>query len=290
MKKTRAFLKWAGGKYSLVEEIAERLPAGRVLLEPFVGAGSVFLNTDYDAYVLNDINPDLICLYNHLKVMPDNFITEARKLFVAEHNHKAAYYRLRTQFNQTETTFERAMLFLFLNRHSFNGLCRYNKKGGFNVPFGSYKKPYFPEKELWAFAEKAQKATFICESYADAIKRAEEDWVIYCDPPYAPLSNTASFTTYSAGGFTLDDQAILARLARHTAARKGVPVLISNHDIALTRELYRGARLDEILVKRTISRNGGSRNKVAELLALYPPGIEPEQGYYPSDAELVSLG
>ena len=79
MKKTRAFLKWAGGKYSLVEEIAERLPAGRVLLEPFVGAGSVFLNTDYDAYVLNDINPDLIGLYNHLKRQPDNFIREARK-------------------------------------------------------------------------------------------------------------------------------------------------------------------------------------------------------------------
>ncbi|KDV02080.1 DNA adenine methylase [Aeromonas sp. HZM] len=288
MKKTRAFLKWAGGKYSLVEEIAERLPAGRVLLEPFVGAGSVFLNTDYDAYVLNDINPDLIGLYNHLKEQPDRFIAEARKLFVAEHNHKTAYYRLRTQFNQAEAGFERAQLFLFLNRHGFNGLCRYNKKGGFNVPFGSYKKPYFPEKELWAFAEKAQKATFICESYADAMARAEEDWVIYCDPPYAPLSTTASFTTYSAGGFTLDDQALLARLARHTAAHKGVPVLISNHDIELTRELYRGARLDEILVKRTISRNGGGRNKVAELLALYPPGIEPEQGYYPGEAELVA--
>ncbi|MGY3969354.1 Dam family site-specific DNA-(adenine-N6)-methyltransferase [Aeromonas enteropelogenes] len=289
MKKTRAFLKWAGGKYSLVEEIAERLPAGRVLLEPFVGAGSVFLNTDYDAYVLNDINPDLISLYNHLKLTPDNFIDEARKLFVTEHNHKAAYYRLRTQFNHTEDTFERALLFLFLNRHGFNGLCRYNKKGGFNVPFGSYKKPYFPEKELWAFAEKAQKATFICESYADAIKRAEEDWVIYCDPPYVPLSTTASFTSYAACGFTLDDQVVLSQLARQTAAEKGVPVLISNHDMKLTRDLYRGARFDEILVKRTISRNGGTRNKVAELLALYPPGIEPEQGYYPSDSELLPL-
>jgi len=88
----------------------------------------VFLNTDYDAYVLNDINPDLICLYNHLKLTPDSFIAEARKLFVAEHNHKAAYYRLRTQFNQTETTFERALLFLFLNRHGFNGLCLFPGK------------------------------------------------------------------------------------------------------------------------------------------------------------------
>ncbi|PJG60718.1 Dam family site-specific DNA-(adenine-N6)-methyltransferase [Aeromonas cavernicola] len=270
MKKTRAFLKWAGGKYSLVEEISERLPAGRVLLEPFVGAGSVFLNTDYEAYVLNDINPDLIGLYNHLKLAPDHFISEAHKLFVAECNSKATYYRLRTQFNHADSSFERALLFLYLNRHGFNGLCRYNKKGGFNVPFGSYKKPYFPEKELWIFAEKAQKATFICESYADAIARAEDDWVIYCDPPYAPLSNTASFTSYAAGGFTLDDQAILARLARHAANHKNVPVLISNHDIELTRELYREANLDKLFVKRTISSNGGTRNKVAELLALYP--------------------
>lgn len=96
-----------------------------------------------------------------------------------------------------------------------------------------------------------------------------------------PLSTTASFTTYSAGGFTLDDQALLARLARHTAAHKGVPVLISNHDIELTRELYRGARLDEILVKRTISRNGGGRNKVAELLALYPPASSPNRAIIP---------
>ena len=113
--------------------------------------------------------------------------------------------------------------------------------------------------------------------------------MIYCDPLCAALHDCELYHLFG-GGFTLDDQAVLARLARHTAARKGVPVLISNHDIELTRELYRGARLDEILVKRTISRNGGTRNKVAELLALYPPGIEPEQGYYPSDAELAPLG
>ncbi|SIQ45102.1 DNA adenine methylase [Aeromonas sp. RU39B] len=285
MKKTRAFLKWAGGKFSLIEEISERLPPGRVLLEPFVGAGSVFLNTDYEEYVLNDINPHLIDFYNHLKQSPDRLIAEARRWFESEHNNKAAYYRLRTQFNGCTDSFERSQLFLYLNRHGFNGLCRYNKKGGFNVPFGSYKKPYFPEKELWQFAEKAQRATFICENYADAMARAESDWVVYCDPPYAPLSTTASFTTYAAGGFTLDDQAVLARLARHTAAEKGVPVLISNHDIELTRELYRGARLDEVQVKRTISRNGGGRNKVAELLALYPPGISPEQGWYPQEPQ-----
>lgn len=249
----------------------------------------MFLNTDYDAYVLNDINPDLIGLYNHLKRQPDNFIHEARKLFVAEHNHKTAYYRLRTQFNQTEAGFERAQLFLFLNRHGFNGLCRYNKKGGFNVPFGSYKKPYFPEKELWAFAEKAQKATFICESYADAMARAEEDWVIYCDPPMRPSPpRRASPAIRPVASPWMIRPCWPGWHAIPPPTR--VPVLISNHDIELTRELYRGARLDEILVKRTISRNGGSRNKVAELLALYPPGIAPRAGPLPGEAELVSVG
>lgn len=240
----------------------------------------MFLNTDYDAYVLNDINPDLIGLYNHLKRQPDNFIREARKLFVAEHNHKTAYYRLRTQFNQTEAGFERAQLFLFLNRHGFNGLCRYNKKGGFNVPFGSYKKPYFPEKELWAFAEKAQKATFICESYADAMARAEEDWVIYCDPPYAPLSTTASFTTYSAAASQRTIRPCWPGWPVIPPPTRGARAHQQPRHRADPGALPRG-QAGRILVKRTISRNGGSRNKVAELLALYPPGIAPSRAITP---------
>lgn len=268
MNKTRAFLKWAGGKYGLIEHINRRLPEGQVLVEPFVGAGSVFLNSDYDAYLLADINADLINLYQLLKQTPDAFIRDAAALFVDANNEKSAYYAFRTAFNQEQEPSRRALLFLYLNRHGYNGLCRYNKKGGFNVPFGAYKRPYFPEKELWFFAEKAQKATFVCQSYDQVFAQAQSDQVFYCDPPYAPLSSTASFTTYAANGFTLDDQAILARLARETSAR-GVPVLISNHDIPLTRELYRDASLDVVAVKRTISRHGHNRKKVDELLALF---------------------
>lgn len=270
MTKTRAFLKWAGGKYGLVDNINRRLPEGRTLVEPFVGAGSVFLNSNFDAYVLADINADLISLYRLLQTRPDAFVREAAGLFVPGNNDKAVYYGLRTEFNQEAEPFRRALLFLYLNRHGYNGLCRYNRKGGFNVPFGAYKKPYFPERELWFFAEKAQKARFVCQGYDEVFAGAEPDQVFYCDPPYAPLSSTASFTTYAANGFTLDDQAILARLARETAA-KGVPVLISNHDIPLTRELYRDASLDVVAVKRTISRHGHNRQKVDELLALFAP-------------------
>jgi len=269
MKKNRAFLKWAGGKYSLIDDIRRHLPEGDLLVEPFVGAGSVFLNTDYPRYLLNDINPDLIDLYRLLQQQPDRFINDAREYFTASMNGEACYYHLRSRFNECSDPYERAVLFLYLNRHGYNGLCRYNSKGGFNVPFGSYKRPYFPERELYWFAEKAQRAQFVCESYVDTFSKAGSGAVIYCDPPYAPLSTTAKFTTYSADGFGLDDQALLARVARETAAARNIPVLISNHDIPLTRELYRDARLNVVRVQRTISRHGHTRQPVDELLALF---------------------
>ncbi len=271
MKKQRAFLKWAGGKYGLVEDIQRHLPAAKKLVEPFVGAGSIFLNTDYEHYLLADINPDLINLYNLLKEHPEQYITEAKRWFVAENNRKEVYLDVRLQFNRTEDTFYRSLAFLYMNRFGFNGLCRYNKKGGFNVPFGSYKKPYFPEQELEFFAEKAKKATFVCESYPETFKRARKGCVVYCDPPYAPLSTTANFTSYAGNGFSLDDQAALADVAERLAKERGIPVLISNHDTTLTRRLYHGAELNVVKVKRTISRNGAERNKVDELLALFNP-------------------
>ncbi|ULF77733.1 Dam family site-specific DNA-(adenine-N6)-methyltransferase [Vibrio alginolyticus] len=269
MKKQRAFLKWAGGKYGLVEDIQRHLPPARKLVEPFVGAGSVFLNTDYDHYLLADINPDLINLYNLLKERPEEYISEAKRWFVAENNRKEAYLHIRAEFNKTDDVMYRSLAFLYMNRFGFNGLCRYNKKGGFNVPFGSYKKPYFPEVELEFFAEKAKKATFVCEGYPETFRRARKGSVVYCDPPYAPLSNTANFTSYAGNGFTLDDQAALADIAERTATERGIPVLISNHDTTLTRRLYHGADLNVVKVKRTISRNGNGRNKVDELLALF---------------------
>lgn len=239
IKKHRAFLKWAGGKFKLVDELANYLPTGERLVEPFVGAGSVFLNTDYPSYLLCDINQDLINLYNIVKERPAEYIAAAKKLFVDEMNQKDAYYRVRTDFNKSRDPFLRSVYFLYLNRHGFNGLCRYNRKGGFNVPFGSYKKPYFPEKEILAFSKKAQRAEFKCIGYEKAFEQIRTGDVIYCDPPYAPLSTTASFTTYVGAGFSLDDQALLARYSRHMALEQRIPVVISNHDIPLTRELDR---------------------------------------------------
>ncbi|VFS45670.1 DNA adenine methylase [Budvicia aquatica] len=174
MKKSRSFLKWAGGKYPLVNEIREYLPRGECLIEPFVGAGSVFLNTDYDEYVLADINSDLINLYNIVKQRTDQVVQDSRELFTDEYNQEPVYYQLRTEFNQSRDPYRRALLFLYLNRHCYNGLCRYNLSGEFNVPFGRYKKPYFPETELYCFAEKAKRATFFCENYEQTMMKGRK--------------------------------------------------------------------------------------------------------------------
>lgn len=269
-EKHRAFLKWAGGKYALSDVIAKKLPKSECLIEPFVGAGSIFLNTNYTKYILNDINQDLINLYKIVQTQSDAFICDARALFNQENNLSERYYQLRQEFNDSKDTYFRSLVFLYLNRYGYNGLCRYNKMGGYNVPFGKYKKPYFPEAELHFFAEKAQQATFVCEGYRDTFTRAKAGDVIYCDPPYVPLSESASFTSYAGNTFGLDEQADLANAAEEISANKSAVVLISNHDTIWTRKIYEHAnKINSIQVARTISAKGNNRKKVAELMALY---------------------
>ena len=158
---------------------------------------------------------------------------------------------------------------LYLNRFGFNGLCRYNSKHEFNVPFGAYKNHYFPENELRYFAEKAQRAEFFCADFNDTFKRADEQSVIYCDPPYAPLIQSSNFTRYAVSDFSLSQQKALADLARQTAVERRIPVIISNHDTAFTREIYQGAKLKKVQVQRSISHESSKRIKVNELIASF---------------------
>ena len=272
MKKNRAFLKWAGGKYPLLDDIKRHLPKGECLVEPFVGAGSVFLNTDFSRYILADINSDLISLYKIVKSRTEEYVRASRELFTPETNQAEVYYQLREEFNTSRESFRRAVLFLYLNRYGYNGLCRYNLRGEFNVPFGRYKKPYFPETELYHCAKKAQNAEFHCLSYEECMDRADSNSVVYCDPPYAPLSATANFTAYHTNSFSPKEQARLAEMAEKLVSKR-IPVLISNHDTPDTREWYKAAKHFQVKVRRSISSNGGTRKKVDELLALYQPGV-----------------
>jgi DNA adenine methylase len=266
----RPFLKWAGNKFRIIDRVREALPPGKRLVEPFVGSGAVFLNTDYPRYLLADSNPDLITVYRLLQEEGAHFIADCHALFIPENNRSRAYYRLRAEFNASDDPWRRALLFVYLNRHGYNGLCRYNASGGFNVPFGSYKRPYFPEKEMHLFHDKAQGVEFRHADYLEVMRKPRRGDVYYCDPPYVPLSASASFTTYSAGGFVLNQQQQLADAARRLAER-GCPVLISNHNTDFTRGVYTDAHISEFPVQRYISCQGSGRRKAQELLALFAP-------------------
>jgi len=267
----RPFLKWPGGKYRLIERITAVLPEGNKLIEPFVGSGAVFLNTSYKHYVLNDANRDLITLYQLLQQKGEAFINFAKTFFTKKNNSEKRYYILREKFNKAKDPIERSALFLYLNRHGYNGLCRYNtKKGEFNVPFGRYLNPYFPEKELYFFYKKSKQAIFVCEDFSATLRRAAKGVVVYCDPPYVPLSATAQFTSYRAGGFSLSEHNKLL-IEVKGLVKKGISVLISNHSTEFTRNLYADARLNEFSVQRFISCKPKSRQAVLELLALFKP-------------------
>jgi len=265
---TRPFLKWAGNKYRLLDRIRPLLSQGGRLIEPFAGSCALFLNTDYRLTVLNDNNADLINLYTSLQDEASDFIDYVEQFFTTRNNNETAYYRFRKQFNTTDDPYLKAALFIYMNRHGFNGLCRYNNSGGFNVPFGRYKRPYFPRQEMQLFAEKSRQARFTNESFMVAMRKARRGDVVYCDPPYVPLTSTANFTAYSAGGFSQADQLALVEQAQKLAAR-GVRVIISNHDTPFTQAAYRDAVCTHFKVRRTISCNGARRGHAGELLARY---------------------
>ena len=206
----------------------------------------------------------------HVKKNEDGFIDYCESFFTEKRNNDIAYYKLRKEFNSSKDTRYKSALFLYLNRHCYNGLCRYNSKHEFNTPFGKYKKPYFPRKELDAFHQAAKTAKFTHANFVETMKKAKLGDVVYCDPPYAPLSKTAYFTDYFAGGFNWQNQIELAEWAGKLAA-KGIPVIISNHHTDNTRKLYKeaGAKTEKFLVRRTISCKTQSRNKVEELLAVF---------------------
>lgn len=260
----RPVLKWPGGKYRMLDAILEILPQGKRLVEPFAGGGALFINSKFRSYLVNDINQDLITFYNAVKSGGDSFINSCKSYFSEENNNRDKFLLLRDLFNNHDP--RPPELFLYLNRHGFNGLCRYNQKGGFNVPFGDYEKPYFPEVELKYLQKLSKKVKFTCNDFRVVFKSLRPGDVVYCDPPFLPLSPTSNFTSFSAGGFTIDDQVDLA----HRAESSSVPVLISNHDVPMARDIFSKASIiKSVPCRRSIAASGNSRGKVNELLVLY---------------------
>lgn len=270
-------LKWAGGKTRVMPQLLKYLPKADCLIEPFVGSGTVFMNTEYRRYVLCDSNRALINFFRALREDPERLILIARNVF-RNGNNEDSYYEERKLFNHLSWDDECAddyvvrwaASFLYLNRHCFNGLYRTNRDGGFNVPFGSYKAPYFPEAEMRLFAEKARDthALFLCNDFRTSIPyvaRNRLDSVIYCDPPYIPTSKTANFTAYGKP-FALDDHRALVTALLDVNRQHGTRSVISNSDTPETRQIYSAFNLHAFRVRRSVS--GKSRDMAAEVIGV----------------------
>lgn len=268
MIRTRPFLKWAGNKFRCLDNILGSFPSANRLIEPFAGSAAVFINSNFPDNILAEENIDLINLFKFVQQEGDAFIDHCQLFFSPKNNSEKQYYLLREQFNQCNNPRERAALFLYLNRHGYNGLCRYNRLGGYNVPFGRYSKPYFPRHEMRYFHKKSQHAQFIKADFRVTFAKAKPGDLIYCDPPYAPREQSTNFTNYVNKAFGEEEQIILAELAMEYAAR-GITVIISNHDTPFTRHHYRYGEIKSFTVPRSINCNGENRIPVHELIAIF---------------------
>ena len=267
---SKPFLQWAGGKYRILEELKKYFPTGKRFIEPFIGAGSVSFNVSYPSFIINDVNQDLISVYSFLSSHGTDFIADTKKLFIPENGTKEAYQALKLEFNSSTDKYRKACLFVYLNRHCFNGLCRYNSKGQFNTPVGTLGKASFPEKEMNEAIAVLSKFVIKCGDFRLIFDEVTEGDVVYCDPPYLPLSPSASFSAYAKGGFNLKDHEDLANCAIK-ASQKGVTVIISNHWTPDSERLYANAEINLLNVNRVISCKGDNRKPVKEVIAVFKP-------------------
>lgn len=263
-------VKWVGGKSRLLPELLSRMPAqfGRYY-EPFAGGAALFFRLAPTRAVLGDDNRDLINLYQTVGHKVEDVI---RRLAVHRRLHdESHYYEMRARWNDTKVSWthvDRAAAFIYLNKTCFNGLWRVNRAGHFNVPMGRYEDPPICAVDSLRLAAGAlRRAELRCGHYRDAVADARSGDFVYFDPPYDPLTPTASFTSYTSGAFGQDDQRELAELARRLVAR-GCKVMLSNSDTPFVRSLYKGFRIDRVRCSRAINSNAAKRGDVDEVVIL----------------------
>jgi DNA adenine methylase len=274
----KPFLKWAGGKTQILPELLSRLPrcfAG--YHEPFVGGGALFfalarIGRLAAGVTLSDVNPALIDAYAGVR----DHVGEVIAILGARRNDADEFYRVRAQDPAALPAAERAARIVYLNRTCFNGLYRENRSGRFNVPFGRYKAPRICDEAVLRAASAALRGVDLAPRPFEAVlERARPGDLAYFDPPYDPVSATASFTAYARGGFGAVDQERLRDVARELAGR-GVHVLLSNSATPLIRGLYGDAdvfRVAAVSAVRAINSRGDRRGPVREVIVRAGPGI-----------------
>lgn len=266
-------IKWAGGKRQLLHELDLRLPSRwNTYFEPFIGGGALLVNLEnrgkLSHAIIADLNRELVNLYRVVKTKPEQLIEElSRDDF---RNDEESYKQLKHEFNSLtgsdRNRIRRAALLVYLNKHGFNGLWRVNRKGEFNVPFGRHTKKSLPsELSIQKFHVLLQKVTIRHADFEKTVRPAKKGDFVYFDPPYHPLSKTASFTDYHASGFRFSDQERLAKTFMRLSD-KGVHVMLSNSKVPEVEELYADFSIATVPAKRYINCNGERRSGTYEII------------------------
>lgn len=263
----KPFVKWAGGKGSLIAELIKRLPNNYDnYFEPFLGGGALFFALRPQSGVLLDINPDLINTYKVVRDHVDALISDLKK-----HYYDKEYFLKVRDLDRSQdflklNNIEKASRFIFLNRTCFNGLYRVNSKGQFNVPFGRYKDPVIVNESNLRLCSKALKQINILQdSFENIISRVNKNDFVYFDPPYAPVSKTANFTSYTLEGFDLSKQELLAGFCAQLD-KKGVKFMLSNSSTNEIHNLYKSFTIERVHAPRAINSKATKRGAVEEII------------------------
>ncbi|MGZ3418547.1 MAG: DNA adenine methylase [Polyangiales bacterium] len=262
------FLKWAGGKGQLLRAILSRLPLEiqGEYIEPFVGGGAVFFELARLGRIqrarLRDRNPDLVNTYRSVR----DSLSDVIRALKHHKNEEEYYYAIRATDPKTLSDPERAARTIYMNKVGYNGLYRVNASGLFNVPFGRYKNPTICDEEgLRAASSALGKADIDVSDFEETCESAQAGDVVYLDPPYLPVSKTANFTSYAQDRFGEEEHRRLAETFKRLVDRGAVP-LLSNSDTKLSRELYRGYKIDTVEATRAINSKVEGRGVVREVL------------------------
>ncbi|WP_199751131.1 DNA adenine methylase [Brachyspira aalborgi] len=270
----KPFVKWAGGKNGLINSLISFIPKKfNSYFESFVGGGALFfylknLNIlNSKKIYLNDKNTELINAYKQIKINPNKLLEE---LEILKNNHSKEYfYKIRNldrdfDFYSLSEVF-RAARFIYLNKTCFNGLCRYNAKGNFNTPMGSYKNPKIYDKDLIFSVHEVLKNVSITNKDFEVVSlKAKKGDFVYFDPPYYPLNKTSSFVSYT-DNFSANEQIRLYKLFKMLDC-EGIKVLQSNSNTDFIKELYKDFEIIEVISKRAINCKGDKRGKITELI------------------------
>ncbi|HHY74738.1 MAG TPA: DNA adenine methylase [Bacillus bacterium] len=282
MKKKLAqpFLKWAGGKRQLLPEIRKYVPKRiNTYYEPFIGAGAVLFDLQPKKAIVNDINVELVNVYNVVKDKVDELIEELK---MHENRNDSEYFytmrdldRDKKKYNQLSQV-ERAARMIYLNKTCYNGLFRVNSQGQFNVPFGKYKNPQIVNEIVLKAVHnylRLNDVTIWNKDFSEVINSVKKGDFVYFDPPYDPVSDTSSFTGYSLAGFNRDDQLRLRDVCVELDKR-GCKFLLSNSATDFIKEKYneKGFHVEIVSASRHINSVASKRGKIDEVLVMnYDP-------------------